>query len=195
MREGNAGQLRSVDRAYGHCKQDGISLTLSVPSMRTRPRIGMLAIAVVSGHGGAAHAGASRNSARSTAALVIGTWGPCVASGCAWAIARARPWPATAAARAVPRSTCATAVRQCLPEALQDGTADLIPRRVRMHNAPGCMEGYGGGNPGRAQARIHCHPVRRKTLAHGETLLWGFVKQMVDGCPLCESCWRRAYRT
>jgi hypothetical protein len=73
MREGNAGQLWSVDRAYGHGKQDCLSLTLSVASRCTRPRIGMLAIAVVLGHEGAAHAGARRISARSTAVLVIGT--------------------------------------------------------------------------------------------------------------------------
>src|SRR5262245_48750545 len=108
MREGNAGQRRSVDRAYGHGKQDCLSLTLSVASRRTRPRIGMLAIAVVSGLGGAAHAGARRISARSTTALVISTLWPFLASGCALAIASAPAWPATAAAREVPRGNVAT---------------------------------------------------------------------------------------
>src|SRR5207253_11502930 len=112
MLGGNAGKPRSVDRAYGYCKQDCLSLTLSVASRRTRPRIGMLATAVVSGHGGAAHAGARRISARSTAALVISTLWPFLASGCAWAIASAPAWPATAADRDIPLRKCSTSVRR-----------------------------------------------------------------------------------
>ena len=121
------------------------SLTLSVPSMRTRPHIGMLAIAVASVHGGAAHAGpAAAARARHGRAghrdlgamrgqrLRLGNR--------AGAALRPRPRPGRSRAAPVRR-----AVRQCLPEALQDGTADLIPRRLRMHNAPGCMDCHGGG--------------------------------------------------
>jgi hypothetical protein len=57
---------------------------------------------------------------------------------------------------------------QRLTDALNDGTADLIPRRLRINNATGFMDGNVFDNPGRAQARIHfyLHKVRPKTLAH-----------------------------
>ena len=57
---------------------------------------------------------------------------------------------------------------QRLPNALNHRPADLIPRRLRINNAPGFMDSDVFGNPGRAQARIHFHfhKVRPKTLAH-----------------------------
>ena len=58
---------------------------------------------------------------------------------------------------------------QRLTDALNNGTTDLIPRRLRINNAPGFMDSDVFDNPGRAQARIHFHfhKVRPKTLAHG----------------------------
>src|SRR5215510_10588773 len=59
-----------------------------------------------------AHAGTRQSSARSTAALVMGTLWPFLASGWAWATARAPAWVATAADGEVPRSICSTSVRR-----------------------------------------------------------------------------------
>jgi integrase len=50
-------------------------------------------------HHGSAHPGVRRISARTTAALVMGSLWPFLASGCAPAIARAPAWSATAAER------------------------------------------------------------------------------------------------